>query len=127
MRKSSSPQATCWRRLLDDAVEHGAAHDHGLVARRDKADGHELDAMGGDRLDAVAFEDVGLAGGAEHGGHVGAVDVGVDQADLVTELRERDTEVDSDGGFADTTFAGADGDDVLDAFEGLRALRCGRC
>ncbi len=110
--------------LADDLVEHGAAHDHGLVAGRDEADGDELDAVGGDGLHEVVGDDGGLAGGAEHGGDVGAVDVGVDEADAVAELGERDGEIDGDGGFADAAFAGADGDDVLDAGKALRALGC---
>ena len=40
----------------------------------------------------------------------------------MAELGERDGEVDGDGGLADAAFAGADGDDVLDAGEALRAL-----
>ena len=112
--------------LADDLVEHGAAHDHGLVAGGDEADGDELDAVRVDGSIMVVVEDGGLARGAEHDGHVGAVDVGIDEADVVAELCERDGEIDGEGGFADAAFAGADGDDVLDAGEGLRAGGCWR-
>src|SRR5438067_12289580 len=45
---------------------------------------------------------------------VGPVDVGVHQPDLGAFLRERDGQVDRDGGFADAAFAGGDGHRVLD-------------
>jgi hypothetical protein len=70
---------------------------------------------GGDGLDEVAVEDGGLAVDAEHGGDVGAVDVGVDEADLVAEARERDGEVDRHGGLADAALAATDCNDMFDS------------
>ena len=62
--------------------------------------------------------DAGLLGRAHHERDVGAVDVGVDEADALAELRERDGEVDGEGGFADAAFAGTDGDDGFDSGKG---------
>jgi len=99
-------------------VEHRAAHDHGLVAGGDETDGDELDAVRSEGFDLVFADDAWLGCRPEHGGDVGAVDVGVDEADLVAELGKRDGEVDGDGGLADTAFAGADGDDVFNSPKG---------
>ena len=55
--------------------------------------------------------DFGLLGGAHHERNVGAVDVGVDEAHALAEPRERDGQVDGDGGFAHSALAGTDGDD----------------
>ena len=63
--------------------------------------------------------DRGLAR-AEHQGNVGAVDVGVEQPDFVAHARERDGEIDGQRGLADAAFAGPDGDDAVDAGQGLR-------
>ncbi len=105
-------------------MEHRAAHDHGLVAGRDETDGDELHPVSGYGLHQVLANDAWLACRAEHGGNVRSVDVGVDEADAVAELGERNGEVDGNGGLADAALAGADGYDVLDAGKSLRALRC---
>ena len=50
--------------------------------------------------------------GGDHGGEGGAVDVGVEYADAGAEGGlEGVGEVDGGGGFADSAFAGGDGDD----------------
>ena len=75
--------------LRDYAVEHRAAPDHGLVAGIQQAHRDHLDALDFDR-DGCAFRAVarGSSRRAEHDGDVGAVDVGVEQADFVAEFRE---------------------------------------
>jgi len=83
-------------------VEHGPAHHERLVAGRDVADGDGLDAVGEVGLDAVAGKDFGLLGRAHHERDVGAVDVGVDEADALAEAGEGNGQVDGDGGLADT-------------------------
>ena len=45
------------QKLADDLVEHGSAHDHGLVAGRDVADGDGLDAVRVVGLDLVVRRD----------------------------------------------------------------------
>ncbi len=65
------------------------------------------------RLGSMRFSgpDFGLLAGAHHQRHVGAVDVGVDEAYALAEPRERDGQVDGHGGFAYPALAGTDGDD----------------
>ena len=64
---------------------------------------------------------------AEHDGHVGAVDVGVEQADFVAEFREREREIDGDGGFADAAFAAGDRDEIFYAGDRLASGSCWAC
>ena len=71
--------------------------------------------MGEIGLDLIVGADHRLLGRAHHGGDVGAVDIGVDEADALAELGESNGEIDGDGGFADSAFAGTDGDDFGDA------------
>ena len=59
-----------------------------------------------------------MLGGAEHDGDVGAVDVGVEEADGGAHALEGDGEIDSDGGLADAAFAAGDSDEILDAGDG---------
>ena len=108
------------QKLADDLVKHGAAHDQRLVAGRNVADRDGLDSVGQVGLDAVACADLGLLGRAHHERHVGAVDVGVDEAHALAELAERDGQVDGDSGFADAALAGTDSDDFGDARQGDR-------
>ena len=96
-------------------MEHRAAPDHRLVRVDEEADRDHLHAERGERADALAV----LAGGpraeeAHHQRDARAVDVGVEQADLRAELRERDRDVGGDGALADAALAAADEDDVLD-------------
>ena len=102
---------------MDDVVEHGSAPDEGLVAGVEEAHRHDDAAEVLEGLDAIA-EGVGGVVDVHHAGDIGAVDVGVEKADLVAEAGDGDGEVDGDGGFADAAFAGTDGDEVLDAFDG---------
>ena len=108
------------QKLANDLVQHGTAHHHGLVARRDVADGDGLDAVRQVGLDLVVRADHGLLRRAHHRGDIGAVDVCVDQADALAQLGEGDGEVDGDGGFADAAFAGTNSDDLGDAGQSHR-------
>jgi len=47
---------------------------------------------------------------SEHDGDIGAVDVGVQQSDLVAEFYQGQGEIDGDRGFANATFAAGDRD-----------------
>ncbi len=106
-------------KLRDDAMEHGAAPDHRFVAGIQQAHGDHLHAgdLHGD--DALISGGLGLLQGAEHDGHVGAVDVSVHEADFVAELDECKREIDGDGGFADAAFAAGDGDEIFYARNGM--------
>ena len=110
--------------LLEGAHDHGAAPDHGGVGVDEVADGHGFQAPGFDGKHGFAA-DFGLCVDAEHAGEAGAVDVGVEQADVVAGLGEGDGDVDGGGGFADAALAGGDGDDVLDVGEKFGAVGCG--
>src|SRR5579859_2059141 len=96
--------------LRDDAVQHGAAPDHGLVAGIQQAHGDHFHAGDLDGDDAFFRGGLGLLEGAEHDGDVGAVDVGVHEADFVAELHESEREIDGYRGFADAAFSAGDGD-----------------
>ncbi len=111
--------------LADDLVEHGAAHDQGLVAGGDEADGDDFDPVRQVGLDLVVGPNGGLARGAEHQRHIGAVDVGVNEADAIAQFRQSDGEIDRQRGLADAAFAGSDGDDGLDSGESGGRRRCG--
>ena len=52
---------------------------------------------------------------AHHQRHVRTVDVGVQQAHLVAQARERDRQIHGDGGFSDAAFSRTDCDQILDA------------
>ncbi len=56
---------------------------------------------------------------AQHGGRVGAVDVGVDQANFGASFGQSNGQVDGDGAFTDAPFAAGDSDDVFDAVDAL--------
>jgi hypothetical protein len=64
---------------------------------------------------------LGLLVRAEHKRNVGTVDVSIEQADAVAHLAERERQVDGKRGFANSTFAGTNGDDGVNAGQGLRA------
>ncbi len=63
---------------------------------------------------ARAHGHVGV-GQPQHGGGIGAIDVGVDHADLGPLLGQANGNVDRDGAFAHAAFAAGDGQDIFDA------------
>ncbi len=69
------------KELLHHAVEHRAAPDEGLVARIEQAHRDYLHAVSLHGNDGLLVQHLGLLGGAEHDGDVGAVNVGIEQAD----------------------------------------------
>src|SRR5262249_43235756 len=93
------------QKLRDDGVQHRPAPDHGLVAGIEQAHRDHLHALGVDRNDLLAHGGERFLSGAEHDRHVGAVDIGVEQADFVAELGESEGKVDGYGGFANAAFA----------------------
>ena len=58
----------------------------------------------------------------EHLGHGGPEDVAVKQSHFIAQTGQCDGEIGRNGGFADSTLAGADGNDVLDARQHLAHL-----
>jgi len=58
---------------------------------------------------------------AQHGRLAGTVEVGIQHAHARTHACHGGSEIGSGSGFADTAFAGCDGDNVFDAFDGGNA------
>ena len=98
--------------LLERLHHHRPAPDHRRVGLHDEAERHQLHAVLLQRQDAVA--DHPRLGDAEHHRHRGAVDVGVEQADAMAELRQRQREVGGDGRLADAALAAGDRHHVAD-------------
>jgi len=102
-------------KLLDDAVKHGAAPDERLIARIQQAHRDHFDSVGFDGDDGALVEGAGLFDRAEHDGDVGAVDVGVEEADFCAEGFEGEGEIHGDGRLADAAFTAGYGDEIFDA------------
>ena len=99
--------------MADGAVQHRAAPHQRRLRVDQEADGDQLHAVGHDGFNALAVaRERASVGNAHHQGHVGAVDVRVQQADRRAHLSERDGEVDGHRALADPTLAAADGDRV---------------
>ena len=95
-------------------MQHRPPPDDRRIVSGQEPHRDDLEAVLLGRHDLLAVGDE-LRLHAEHDRHVGAVDVGVDQADAAAALRQRDRQVDGDGRLADAALAGADRDHVLDA------------
>ena len=93
--------------LLERLVQHRAPPDDGLALGHEVADRDAAHAPLLGRQQHLVDDDR-VAVGAEHAGDREAVDVGVDHADRVAPLGERDGEVGGDRGLADAALAGGD-------------------
>ena len=67
-----------------------------------------------------------VVAGAEHDRGVGAVDVGVEQADLMAGARHGDRQVRGDRALANAALTGGDGDDLLSRRQQRRGLLAGK-
>ena len=76
--------------------------------------------MGFERFDAIVPEHLGLRIDAERQEDVGAVNIGVEQTDLVSQLGQNDCQIDCERGLPYAAFAGTDGDNCIHAGRGLR-------
>ena len=110
------------QKLLDDPMQHGTAPDQRLVAGIQVADGDDAnaEALGGN--DHVAFGQLGLAACAQHQRNVGPIDVGIEQSDLEAKASQGQRKIDGERGFADSTLAGTDCDDGVNAGNSLRSF-----
>ena len=59
----------------------------------------------------------------EHAGNIGSVDIGVEQADPETLVRQRHGEVGRKGGLADPALAAGNGQRIFNAGNGLAVVR----
>ena len=101
------------KKLLHDPMEHRPAHDDGFIGLEQKAHGHQLEAVGLDRLNAVA-PGHGPAGCADKMWDRRTVDIGIHQAHVRSVGPQAECDRGGDRRLADATFAGPDGDHVLD-------------
>src|ERR1041384_5996022 len=72
------------------------------------------------RLDFVVRVGLRLPARSEHEWNVGTVNIGIEKANFVSQFVQRHREIHGDGGFAHASFAGTNGDDGVDAGDGLR-------
>src|SRR5256885_483741 len=115
--------------LCNHAVQHRPAPDHGLITGVQQAHGNHLQPLRLDRNDALILRGFRLLCRAQHDRYVGPVNVRVEQADSVAELRQGQCQVYGDGGLADAAFAAGNGDEILHAGDRLTFrcwLRCWR-
>ena len=92
-----------------------------------KPDGQDLDPVllnGRDFGLAIHLHGLGLLlGHVKHGGHTGAVNVRIHQADFVAELGQCHGQIRRHRALSDTTFARGDRNDVLDAWKHFAGLQ----
>src|SRR5882757_2300155 len=77
--------------------------------------------MDGQGLDTIVPQDFRLFVRSKHQRDVWTVDIGVEEAYPMPQLGKDDRQVNGQSGLADSSFPGADGDDRIDAREGLRS------
>ena len=101
-------------KLADDAVEHRSPPDHRLVVGDQQPHGHHHQPAGGDRREALVSPFTpdlrGAAGDAQHRRGIGAIDVGVQQADPEPGLNKGAGQIHGHRALADAPLAAADGD-----------------
>jgi hypothetical protein len=101
-------------------MQHRTAPDQRLVTRIQESHGNDFQAVGFKVLDAIVAQNFGLATEAKHQWDVGSVDVRVEQANSVAELRKCKRQIYGECGLAYASFTGADRDDAAYARQGLR-------
>ena len=106
-RMSRSPQYTSARNCCSSRCRIGPRSGSGSLPVLEHPAGDGRDAVRGRRHDHL-LDLSGPGGDAQHPRHRVPVDVGVQQADLQAGGRERDRQVDGDGGLADPALAAGD-------------------
>ncbi len=109
--------------LLHDLVQHRAAPDDGLVPRIKKSNRDHLQPKRLQRLDAVFPNRLRLPAHAQHQRDVRPVHIGVEQANFVSHLRQRDRQVHRQRGLAHAALARTHGNDGIDSGQRLRPRR----
>src|SRR6267154_3906742 len=100
-------------------MQHRPSPDHRLVAGIEQPHRNHLQPLRLHGNDVLVCGGLGLLRRAPHNRHVRAVHVGVEQSDLVSELRQSQREIHRNGGLADAAFAAGDGDEVFYPRNGL--------
>src|SRR6516225_5040685 len=106
-------------KLLDDGVQHRAAPHQRLITRTKKADRHYLQTVPLRWQNVVFADNARGHSGSQHQRNVGAIDVGIEEPDLVTQARQRNGQVHCQSGFADAALARAHSDDAVDSWKRL--------
>ena len=103
--------------LADDAVEHRAPPDHRLVLADQQPHRHHGNATAVDRgqplIGPFALHLGGAVGHPQHGGGVGAIDIGIEQAHPQARLGQGAGQVHGHRALAHAALAAADGDHLL--------------
>ncbi len=101
-------------------MQHRPAPDHRLVAGIEKSHRNNFQPMGQHRLDATVRIGLRLPASSQHQRDVRSVNVSVKQPNFVSQLAQRHRKVDGDSCFPHASLAGADGDNGVNARDGLR-------
>ena len=96
--------------LLDGLVEHRASPDHRLLIGHEEAHRQAAHPVDGGRDHGVTEDDRVMLG-AQHLGDGEAVDIGVEDADALARLGQRDGQVHRDRGLPHATLARGDAED----------------
>src|SRR5882762_6183168 len=102
-------------------MQHRPAPDEGLVPGIKKSDRNGLQSMNSQRLDTIVPQDFRLFARSKHQRDVWTVDIGVEESHAMAQLGKDDRQVNRQSGFADSSLAGAHGDDRVDTGEWLRS------
>ena len=111
------------QKLLHDLVQHGTAPDDGLVAWIQKSNRDDLQPKGLQRLDAVFPNHLRLPAHAQHQRDVWPIHIGVEQANFVSHLGQRDCQIHRQRGLSHSALARTYSDDGIDSRQRLRPRR----
>ena len=113
---------------LEVLRHHRPAQDGGVVVVAEQPHGHRLDAMAftGHHTSVLGTEWSAGEREAEHAGHAGPVQVGVDETHAQTTTGQRDRQVDSHRRLADAALTTGHRDDVVDTRKFVASDRADR-
>src|SRR5437899_10782176 len=111
------------QKLLDDGMQHRPPPDQRLITWVEKTDGNDLQPMNLERHNPVISQDLRLSAGSQHEWYVWAVDVSIEQANFMAELRQCDGEVNCKRSFAHAALSGAYRDNCFHSGQRLRRRR----
>src|SRR5207245_1107239 len=102
------------QKRLDDGMQHRPPPDQRLITWVEKTDGNDLQPMNLERHNPVIRQDLRLGAGSQHEWYVWAVDVSIEQANFMAELRQCDRQVNCQRSFvhAALSIARASGSEI---------------